>query len=250
MKVIIMAAGKGTRLNDASNPMPKVLRTVRGRPLLSYVLGDTCGFISDPADITIVIGYMADMVRAAFPDMRFAEQTPDGYGTGFAVKCGITGGGLEDYEGEIAVLSGDVPLIKRSTVEEMIALHRASGAKCTLLSCRSKRSLPFGRIIRDSDGRVTGIKEHKDCTEQERKIDELNVGAYIFDATSLRASLAKLKNNNAQNEYYLTDVPLLMLENGEHIEAFVTDDESEMLGVNTPEDLVVIEKALLDRAHK
>ena len=176
--------------------------------------------------------------------MRFAEQTPDGYGTGFAVKCGITGGGLEDYEGEIAVLSGDVPLIKRSTVEEMIALHRASGAKCTLLSCRSKRSLPFGRIIRDSDGRVTGIKEHKDCTEQERKIDELNVGAYIFDATSLRASLAKLKNNNAQNEYYLTDVPLLMLENGNISKRLSQTTKAKCLG-NTPEDLVLSKKRCL-----
>lgn len=240
-----MAAGKGTRLNEASHPMPKVLREAGGKPLLGHVL-DTIGFV-DNDDITVVTGYMAEDVEAAFPDNHFARQGSEGYGTGYAVKCGIAGGGLENYEGELAVLSGDVPLIRRSTVEGMLELHRKTGASCTLLSCRSKKPLPFGRIIRDENGNVTGIKEHKDCTPEERLIDELNVGTYIFDASSLRRALSKLNSNNAQGEYYLTDVPLIMLGGGEHIEAFVTEDEDEMMGVNTFEDLAEIDRILRER---
>ena len=246
MKAIIMAAGKGTRLNDATHPMPKVLREAAGRPLLDFVINDTIPFIGTD-DITIVVGYMAEHVMARFPNHRFATQTPDGYGTGFAVKCGISYGGLDDYQGELCVLSGDVPLIKRSTIEGMIELHRRSGAKCTLLSCKSKKPHPFGRIIRDENGKLVSIKEHKDCTDEERKIDELNAGCYVFDAEALRVALLKLKNNNAQNEYYLTDVPLLMLQVGEHVEAFVTTDDDELLGVNTFEDLATIEEVLKNR---
>jgi len=245
MKAVIMAAGKGTRLNEVGNPMPKVLRCACGKPLLQYAL-ETAGFIENE-DITIVVGFMADDVIKAFPERRCVLQGDEAYGTGYAVKCGLAGGVDESYDGDIAVLSGDVPLIKRETIEKMAELHAREGNSCTLLSCRSKKPLPFGRIIRDGSGKVLGIKEHKDCTEEERKIDELNVGTYIFDAAALREALPKLNNKNAQGEYYLTDVPLIMLSEGLKVNAYITEDENEMMGVNTYEDLAEVEKIIASR---
>lgn len=241
MKAIIMAAGKGTRLTDSEHPLPKVLREANGRPLLAYVL-DSIDFLQN-TDITVVIGYMAEAVREAFPGLLFALQGSEGYGTGYAVMCGIKESGLENYDGEIAVLSGDVPLIKKETIKSMLGLHRAEGNVCTLLSCRSKKPLPFGRIIRNN-GRVTAIREHRDCTKEERKIDELNVGMYIFDAAKLCRALAKLNSDNAAQEYYLTDVPKIMLAENEKVNAYVSDDEDEVWGVNAPEDLHEVEKLL------
>lgn len=245
MKTLIMAAGKGTRLNTPGNTMPKVLRRAAGRHLLDYAI-DTAG-ICEKDDITIIAGFMAEDVIAEYPDYKIVLQDGDSYGTGFAVKCGINYGGLTDYDGEIAVLSGDVPLIKSSTIDGMLALHRREGNACTLLSCHSEKALPFGRIIRDEKGKVLGIKEHKDCTDEEKLIKELNVGTYIFDCAALRDALPKLKNNNAAQEYYLTDVPLIMLSEGLKVNAYITYDENEMMGVNTFEDLAEIERILEER---
>lgn len=245
MKAIIMAAGKGTRLIDSENLLPKVLREANGKPLLAYVL-DSIDFLNNN-DITIVIGYMAETVRNAFPERQFVLQGSDGYGTGYAVMCGIKESGLdENYNGEIAVLSGDVPLIKRETIQAMLSLHREEKNVCTLLSCRSKKPLPFGRIIREN-GNVTAIKEHRDCTDLERQIDELNVGMYIFDAQKLYSALKNLNDDNAAHEYYLTDVPKIMLTENERVNAYITEDEDELWGVNTYEDLHEVEKILKNR---
>ncbi|MDD4773397.1 MAG: NTP transferase domain-containing protein [Eubacteriales bacterium] len=246
MKAIVMAAGKGTRLTDSENPLPKVLRRANGRPLLAYVL-DSVDFL-DNNDITIVVGYMADEVKKTFPGRRFVLQGSDGYGTGYAVMCGIKGSGLENVRGEIAVLSGDVPLIKKETIQSMLALHRKEKNACTLLSCRSFKPLPFGRIIR-VNGLVTAIKEHRDCTESERLINELNVGMYIFDAPQLFRALSRLNNDNAAGEYYLTDVPKIMLSENKRVNAYVTEDEDELWGVNTSEDLYEVEKILKSRQN-
>lgn len=243
MKAIIMAAGKGTRLNDAEKPMPKVMRTANGRPLLAYVL-DTVDFLKND-DITIVVGYMAEVIQEAFPERHFALQDDKGYGTGYAVLCGMKQS--EIYEGEICVLSGDVPLIKRETIQAMLQLHRKEKNVCTLLSCRSKKPLPFGRIIR-INGQVKAIKEQRDCTAEELKIDELNVGMYIFDAQKLFNALLKLNNNNKAGEYYLTDVPKIMLAADFNVNAYVTDDENELWGVNTYKDLREVEKILQNRS--
>jgi len=246
MKAIIMAAGKGTRLHDNEHPCPKVMRRANGRPLIGYVL-DTIDFLEND-DITIVVKHMEEMVREAFPERHFVTQGDDGYGTGYAVRCAIDATDLQDYEGEVLILSGDAPCTKKETLRAMMENHRATGASCTLLSCRSKKPLPFGRIIRDERGEVVAIKEHRDCTEEERKIDELNVALYIFDAASLRRSLTKLNNNNKAGEYYLTDVPSILLSEGAIVKGFVTEDETEMWGVNTPEDLKAVEEILRERA--
>ncbi len=239
-----MAGGKGKRITSDDN-LPKPLRIADGKTLLSHVL-ETISFIPKN-DIIIVVGYEKEQIINKYSDYHFAVQDENGYGTGYAVKCGMRD--ITDYNGEILVLSGDVPLIKSSTVSAMIDLHRNSNSACTILSCRSKKQIPFGRIIR-VDGKVTEIKEYKDCSEEERKIDELNVATYIFEANALRGALAKLKTTNAQGEYYLTDVPKILLSENKNVEAYVTEDENEMLGVNTQEDLDEINEILRMRRNK
>ncbi len=245
MKAIIMAAGKGTRLFDEEHPCPKVLRQANGRPLLAYVLDTIRDLPND--DIVIVVKHMEQEIRRAFPERHFVTQGDDGYGTGYAVRCAIDGSSLKDYDGEILILSGDAPCTKKETIDAMLRMHRQTGAACTLLSCRSKRPLPFGRIIRDAAGEVVAIKEHKDCTEEERKIDELNVALYIFNGKELRSALAQLDNHNAAGEYYITDVPAILLRKGLAVKGYITEDEEEMWGVNTVEDLRQVEDILRRR---
>ncbi len=242
MKAIIMAGGKGTRLYDSENPSPKVLRKACGRPLISYVF-DSIDFI-DESDITVVVGFMADAVKEAFPEKNYALQGTDGYGTGYAVKCAIEQFGLDKYDGDVVILSGDVPCIKGSTVEALCRQHQREGNACTLLSCVSGQKLPFGRIIRDSEGRISAIREHKDCTPEEREIKELNVGLYVFNCAKLTAALGKINANNAAGEYYLTDVPKIMLDSDEKVGSYQTDDENELWGVNTVDDLLAVEEIL------
>lgn len=242
MKAIIMAGGKGTRLYDDENPCPKVLREACGRPLISYVF-DSIDFIPEE-DVTVVVGFMAEAVKEAFPERRYALQGQDGYGTGYAVRCAIEQARLEDYKGNIIVLSGDAPCIKRETVEALCREHERCGNSCTMLTCVSDRALPFGRIIRDGEGNITGIREHKDCTPEERAIKELNVGLYVFRCDRLVDALGRINSDNAAGEYYLTDVPKIMLESGDKVGASVTTDERELLGVNTPDDLRTVEEIL------
>lgn len=243
MKAIIMAGGKGTRLFDSEHPSPKVLRRALDRPLLSYVF-DSIDFIP-PEDIYVIIGFMADAVKAEFPDRNFVLQGEDGYGTGYAVRCAVEQEKLENYDGDIVILSGDVPLIKNSTIRALIDQHKREKNSCTLLSCVSQRELPFGRIVRDPvTDRVTAIREHKDCSPEEKLIKELNVGLYVFNSAKLCAALKRVGCNNAAGEYYLTDVPKIMLSDGENVGACITNDENELCGVNTVADLEYVEKIL------
>lgn len=249
MKAIIMAAGKGTRLASLGGDLPKVLRVAGGKTLLGHVLDTASCCAKD--DIVIVVGHMAEKVMDAFPGYKFVRQGDGAYGTGYAVMCGVTGGGLLDYNGEVLILNGDMPLVRRETIEHMLARHRASGCACTMLSCISGRELPFGRVIRDASkpepGNVTAVVEHIDCTPEQRKIRELNVGVYIFDAAKLRYALSRIKNDNPKHEYYFTDTTAALISASERVDAYITPDETEMWGVNTPEDLDEITKILAGR---
>lgn len=191
---------------------------------------------------------MHQMVIDAFDGhgFSFVRQGDRAYGTGYAVMCAMESEELRNYHGSVMILSGDAPMTKRSTIEAMQKFHVESGNACTMLSCVSSRQLPFGRIIR-TNGKVSAIVEDKDCTPEQKLIRELNAGLYIFDADLLRDSLSKIGNNNKQHEYYLTDVPLLLLQAGKKVDAYITSDESELLGVNTPEDLELVEKVLSER---
>ncbi len=247
MKAIIMAGGKGTRLYDAENPSPKVLRMACGRPLLSYVL-DTVHFLP-PEDVVVLVGFMADAVRKQFPNCHFAEQGKDAYGTGYAVRCALEQAIDENYDGDILVLSGDMPLIRRETVAGLVQEHKQKGNVCTLLSCVSDAPLPYGRILRDSNGRIYAIREDKDCSPEEKNVRELNSGLYVFSARKLRSALERVGCNTAAGEYYLTDVPPILIQDGEQVGAYRIRHMDELLGVNTPDDLRQVEETLRQRSQ-
>lgn len=240
MKAVILAAGKGTRLQTEGNTLPKVMRLAAGKPLLAHVL-NALDFIP-PHDCVIVVGYQKESVIDAFPGYSFAEQEEQ-LGTGHAVMAAFSR--LEDYNGSLLVCCGDMPLIKRETYLALIQAHSESGNTCTILSGTSDLDLPYGRILRDENGDFCGMVEDKDASPEQKKIKELNSGVYVFDAIALRGVLSELKSDNSQGEYYLTDAPVLLKKHGHKIGVCFRDLGYEIIGVNTPEQLLQTEELLL-----
>ncbi len=240
MKAVILAAGKGTRLQTEGNTLPKVMRVAAGRPLLAHVLS-ALDFIPKE-DCVIVVGYKKETVTEAFPEYIFAEQKEQ-LGTGHAVMAAFSR--LDGYNGQLLVCYGDMPLLKRETYKALIDEHISSGNVCTILSGTSDLDLPYGRIIRGKNGEFLGVVEDKDATPEQKKIRELNIGVYVFDAPSLRGVLSELKSNNAQGEYYLTDAPLILKEKGCRVGVYCRELGYEIIGVNTPEQLRQTEEILL-----
>ena len=239
MKAIVLAAGKGTRLQTENCDLPKVLRTALGKPLLAYVL-EGLRFL-EREDIVIVAGYKRDMVEKAFAGYPFAVQAEQ-LGTGHAVACAAAA--LADYEGPVLVCCGDMPLMREETYRTMFATHEKEGNVCTILAAVCQDDLPYGRILRRADGTFDRVVEDKDCTAEQKKIRELNAGVYVFDAKKLFAALGQLKNDNAQGEYYLTDVPAILQAEGGRVGVCAACTADEMLGVNTPAQLAQVEAYL------
>ena len=239
IKAVVLAAGKGTRMMTEANTMPKVLRLACGRPLLYYVL-KTLHFVP-PADTILVVGYRKEDVLAAFPDYPFAVQEPQ-LGTGHAVRCAEEH--LRGFRGTVLVCYGDMPLLHEEVYRALLDHHAKSGAVCTLLSGTTEETLPYGRVLKDENGEFLGVVEDRDCTPEQKAIRELNVGIYAFDCQELLACLALLRSDNAQHEYYLTDVPALMKARGGRVSVFTAELNEQILGVNTPEQLALAEKYL------
>ena len=240
LKAVVLAAGKGTRLRTEGVDLPKVLRQAAGRPLLSYVL-DGLGFLP-PEDIVLVVGYEGEKVISAFPGYPHAYQSPQ-LGTGHAVQCAE--GQLKDFEGDILICCGDMPLMGREAYEKLWEQHVQEGNCCTLMAGVADRPLPYGRILRDENGGFSHIVEDRDRTEEEKAITELNAGIYIFRSRDLWRSLTTLRPDNAQGEYYLTDAPAWLLKQGEKVGVCAACTAEEMLGVNTVEQLRQVEDILL-----
>lgn len=241
VKAVILAAGKGTRLQSEQYQMPKVLREANGQPLLHYVL-KALDFL--PRENTVIVaGYMREKVAARFPQYPFAVQEPQ-KGTGHAVQCAWEY--LKDFDGTVLVCCGDMPLIKRETYEALLAEHAKNGCPCTFLTGTCGEDLPYGRILRDENGQFLRVVEDKDCTPEQRAIRELNAGVYAFACKELLACLDLLKNDNAQGEYYLTDVPELMRQRGGRIGVCCVELNEQIIGVNTLEQLKQVEEYLRD----
>lgn len=239
LQAIVLAAGKGTRMNSA---LPKVVHEAAGRPLLHYVL-DRCHDLG--ARTLVVVGHEAETVRqacASRPDLTFAVQEPQ-LGTGHAVQVALraltTGSPTS-----VLVLAGDVPLLRAQTLSALCALRQKSGAAGALISFRSPSPGAYGRIVRDGSGRVVRIVEAKDASPEERLIDEVNASIYVFDGARLRAAIDRVGADNAQGEFYLTDVVGLLVSAGERFEALVLDDPSEAVGVNTQAELALVETSI------
>lgn len=242
IKVVVLAAGKGKRLSSEKHDLPKVLRQAAGRSLLARVL-DKLDF-TRPEDIIIVVGYKADMVRREIgPGYHYALQDKQ-LGTGHAVAAAA--GELESFSGDVLIIYGDMPLFQAGTYLDLVRKHKTSSAVCTMLTAISETMLDYGRIIRDGNGNFSGIVEKKDCTPEQLEIKEVNPGVYVFNCPVLLRTLGRLQNNNAQGEYYLTDVPYLLQQEGYEINTHTIGNEREIFGVNTEEDLARAEKYLLE----
>ncbi len=242
MKAIILAAGKGTRFNSEQADLPKSMREILGRPILDFVL-ESLSFINTE-DIYAIVKFKKEKIMSAFPQLHYIEQGDDGYGTGYAVECAKEH--FSDYDGDIVVICGDTPLISRDTIQNMIKLHHQENNSCTILSCTGEKGQMLGRMVRDSNGKLTAIVEAKDCSkEQFENICEYNAATYIFKSKDLFKALEKVKNSKVTKEKYLTDVPEIMMSEGKNVNAYVSEKSEEILGVNSPADLAVVESYLL-----
>ena len=193
------------------------------------------------SDTVLVAGYMRERVFEAFPDYPRAVQDPQ-LGTGHAVQCARDH--LKDFDGTVLVCYGDMPLLKKEVYQGLLKFHAEHGAACTMLSGTCEENLPYGRVLRDENGDFLRIVEDRDCTPAQKAIRELNVGIYAFDCKALLESLDELRNDNAQSEYYLTDVPAILRAKGRRVAVYTAELNEQILGVNTPEQLALTERYL------
>ncbi len=233
MNIVILAAGTGKRMRSA---LPKVLHPLAGRPLLSHVI-DTARTL-DPTRLVVVIGHGAEAVRVAVtaPDVQFAVQEQQ-LGTGHAVQQALP---LLDPSVPTLVLYGDVPLTRASTLRRLT--DRAGQSGYGVLTVTLDDPTGYGRIVRDANGKVLRIVEQKDATPEQQKIAEINTGIIVTPTAQLAGWLASLKNDNAQGEYYLTDVVELAIEADIDVVTTQPDDEWETLGVNSKQQLAELER--------
>ncbi len=240
---IILAAGQGTRIK--SN-IPKVLHKVCGKEMVNHVIDNMREAGID--DVNVIIGKGSELVKESTKDRNVSYSLQEEQlGTGHAVKCAKEF--LQGKDGVVAVFTGDAPLTRVETIEKLIKEHIEKGNKATLLSAYVDDPTGYGRIIRDDNKEVLKIVEHKDCNEEELKVNEMNAGMYCFDIKSLLSSLEELNNNNVQGEYYLTDVIGILKDKKEKVGALVTDYE-DTLGVNSRAQLAEVEKVLRKRINK
>jgi len=228
---IILAAGKGTRMKS---DMAKVLHVLEGKPLLYYSL--KAARDAGAQKIIVVVGHQSDQVRELFPDpdLIFVEQKPQ-LGTGHAVMQAREV--LCNYKGLTVILCGDVPLLKSETIRLLIHHHQDAQACVTVLTTEPPGPHAYGRIVKNYQGEILKIVEHRDATEAERNIMEINTGIYCVDTPFLFSALAQIKNDNQQQEYYLTDIVEVARRDGRKVHAFLTADYVEVMGINTFEEL-------------
>lgn len=247
LRACVLAAGKGTRMGGSR---PKVLFEAAGKPLLHWVLGALSAASVD--GVVAVVGFKKDEVIEALPTgVRWVEQSPQ-LGTGHAVKCAQflfqDSEWDEQLQGsDIIVTCGDMPLLTSESFKKVALLREQEDAACCILTVAIPHESAFGRIIRDENGNVSKIVERKDATEEEIAVLEGNTGVFCFREDALWSALEKVGNNNSQGEYYLTDVISILLDSGEKVVAVQCAEETEALGVNTPDDLALVESKLKDK---
>lgn len=245
--VMILAAGLGTRMRS---DLAKVLHELDGRPLISRVCRTASALA--PAAVYVVIGHQGEQVKSAVLEECAEDQTffvvqEQQLGTGDAVNSAREY--LQNTDATVLVLSGDVPMIKAETLAALVQCHYRNdqaGAACTILTVKLKDPTGYGRIIRN-DGEFERIVEQKDATDDEREICEINAGIYCFDSKKLFSALAGVRNQNAQGEYYLTDVPALLRDAGEDVAIYRHSEPGEIEGINNRAQLAELERQLRRR---
>lgn len=243
--IVILAAGQGKRMRSRR---PKVLHEVLYRPIIHYVL-DLARSIPNRS-ISMIVGHGEAEVRKGcegFSDIKFFRQDQQ-LGTGHAVRT--TESFLGKESGPVIVLSGDVILIQKASLEGLLKAHAEGGSAGTIATCTVPQPRGYGRILRDANRHIVGIREEADCSPDEKSIREVNTGLYCFEASSLFPALSKLTNDNKQKEYYLPDVLKQFLVDKKPVATFEMSDANEMLGVNDMHDLAQVELALRNRINR
>ncbi len=251
--VIVLAAGQGKRMNSG---LPKVLHPLLGRSLVGHVLAATAALHA--ARTVVVVGHGAERVTKKvqeqsphWANVSFVEQEVQ-RGTGDAALVGLSvfpGDDLDD-ESTIVVLPGDTPLLRAATIAALVEAHHATDAACTLLTARMSDPTGYGRVVRGRDDRVERVVEQADATEDEKQIDEVNTSIYCFRASVLGPALRRISPENAQGEYYLTDVVEVLAGAGYRVSAVVADDAADTQGVNDRLQLAAAEAELRRRTNE
>lgn len=231
MWTIILAAGQGKRMKS---DLAKVLHPVCGVPMLTHAV--RAARLAGSGRIVVVIGHQADRIRQQFEgeDILFVEQR-ERLGTGHAVLQAREA--FRGYGGTVAILCGDVPLIRPGTVRALLDRHRRERATVTVLTTIPAEPSGYGRVVKADDGAVLKIVEDKDATAAERRIREINTGIYCVESPFLFEAVAGLGNRNAQGEYYLTDIVEIANQKGLRVVSSLADDPREVMGINTPAEL-------------
>jgi len=244
---VILAAGKGTRMNEGqSSPIPKVMFEVLGKPIIRYAVD-----LSEHADVTrivLVVGYKKEIIQEYFGDEVAYVVQEEQLGTGHAAMQAKDL--LKGQTDAVMIYYGDHALYKPETVKNLISKYQAEKPTIAMLTVHFEdpKFWAFGRIARNKSGEIEAIVEQKDCTEEQLEIKESNPGFYIFNSEWLWENIDKLKTGNAQKEYYLTDMIGMAVEQGKKIISTEVSEESEVIGINTQEQLVEAEEALKSRA--
>ncbi|MDM5329466.1 bifunctional UDP-N-acetylglucosamine diphosphorylase/glucosamine-1-phosphate N-acetyltransferase GlmU [Neobacillus sp. CF12] len=240
---VILAAGQGTRMKSK---LYKVLHPVCGKPMVQHVVDHVKKL--NIQEMVTVIGHGAEMVKAQLGEESHYALQSEQLGTAHAVMQAQQI--LEGKEGVTIVVCGDTPLIKAETMESLFKHHEELSAKATILTARIDDPTGYGRIIRNENGFVEKIVEHKDATQAEREINEINTGTYCFDNTALFEALKMVSNDNVQGEFYLPDVVEILKNQGEVVTAFQTNDLEETLGVNDRVALAEAERIMRSRINE
>ena len=252
LSAVVLAAGEGTRMRSSR---PKPLHRLCGRPLVLHVLDALAELELERA--VVVVGHGAERVTKTLQEQApanlvidFVEQHVQ-RGTGDAVSVALTAFPDDDLgDGDIVVLPGDTPLLRPPTLAALVRTHRSADVAATLLTARVEDPTGYGRVVRDRNGRVSCVVEQADATDEEREIDEVNTSIYCFRRSVLAPALRRLSPENAQGEYYLTDVVSVLHEAGYGVASLVCEDPMEAAGVNDRAQLAVAEAELRDRINE
>jgi bifunctional UDP-N-acetylglucosamine pyrophosphorylase/glucosamine-1-phosphate N-acetyltransferase/UDP-N-acetylglucosamine pyrophosphorylase len=236
---VVLAAGKGTRMKSE---LPKVLCEANGRPLIEYVLDSlrTAGV----KKVLAVVGYKEELVRERLgsqDDVDFATQSEQ-LGTGHAVM--MCREQLKSHDGPVVIVAGDSPMLQSESIKTLLDDFSTNKPACLLGSLIHENPTGLGRIIRDADGNFTEIVEEKDATDEQRKVAEVNMSTYVFDCQKMLSALDQLTSDNKQQEYYITDLPAILLKDGQDVRALPVLKPIEALSVNTVEHLADVEAAM------
>lgn len=244
LKSIILAAGKGTRMNS---DMPKVLHTIFDKTLVGYVI-EAVNNTGLADENYVIVGHQAERVEeyinANYKNAKCVLQSPQ-LGTGHAVSMAMPY--LNDFDGEVVILNGDLPLITSETIKEFVESHREKKSDVTVMSAIFEDPTNYGRIIRNEDGTLKSIVEEKDTNAKEKQVKEINVGCYCLNWSKVKTAFCELKTDNAQGEYYLTDIVKWANDKRLSVNAYIIKDNDETFGINSKAHLAEASRMLNNR---